>query len=158
MIQPHLPLFPEDMSFITTSLGFCRQNNKVIYFSGGMPIFTHAADDHKTFRMITSQFCANGNCKQMDIVRAFGVSKESVKRYTKKYREEGAAGFYKKRNARGTTVITEGVIKEAQQLLNEGNSVTETAKQLTIKRDTLQKSIRAGKLTQSESKKKKKKK
>jgi transposase len=39
--------------------------------------------------MITAQFCVNGNAKQMDIVRAFGVTKISVKRAVKRYREQG---------------------------------------------------------------------
>jgi transposase len=50
-----------------------------------------------SFRMITSQLYINGNCKQVDIVKAFGVSANSVKRYVKKYRKEGMEGFFKKK-------------------------------------------------------------
>jgi hypothetical protein len=33
-----------------------------------------------SFHMITAQFCVNGDAKQADIVRAFGVTKISLKR------------------------------------------------------------------------------
>ncbi|NCU31566.1 MAG: helix-turn-helix domain-containing protein [Candidatus Moranbacteria bacterium] len=36
----------------------------------------------------------NGNATQTEIVRAFGVSSISVKRWVKKYRTEGARGFF----------------------------------------------------------------
>jgi hypothetical protein len=47
----------------------------------------------------TAQFCVNGHTQQMEIVRAFGVTKISVKRSVKLYREEGARGFYKQKIA-----------------------------------------------------------
>jgi len=52
-----------------------------------MPVFVHDADDIASFRMITSQFCINGNAKQAEIIRAFGVTKISMKRAVKRYRE-----------------------------------------------------------------------
>jgi hypothetical protein len=44
--------------------------------------------------MITAQFYTNGYVKQMDIVRAFGVTPISVKRAVKRYQEQGVQGFY----------------------------------------------------------------
>ena len=34
------------------------------YFNRRMPVFVHAEGDIATFRMITAQFCINGNAKQ----------------------------------------------------------------------------------------------
>jgi hypothetical protein len=50
------------------------------YFNGSMPVFSHDEDDIASFRMITAQFCANGNAKQAEIARAFGVPKISLER------------------------------------------------------------------------------
>jgi transposase len=36
----------------------------------------------------------NGNCKQSEIVKAFNVSAISVKRWVKKYREQGTKAFF----------------------------------------------------------------
>jgi len=43
-------------------------------------------------------------------------------------------------------VLTEAVLKEAQERLDEGLEISEVAEKLAIKRDTLAKAIRAGRL------------
>jgi len=83
-----------------------------------MPVFSHDEDDLNTFRMITSQFYVNGNVTQAKICRAFSVKPINVKRAVKKYREQGAAGFYKPRNTRGVTMLTPEVLTETQRLLD----------------------------------------
>jgi len=88
----------------------------------------------------------NGYVKQMDIVRAFGVTPISVKRAVKRFQEEGPQGFYTEKNTRGATVLTPDVLKQAQQLLDNGLESYEVADQLSIKRDTLSKAVRAKRL------------
>ena len=98
MIQTLLPLFPEDATLINRHLGVKKKENTVYYFNGQMPIFSHHKDDYESFRLITSQLVVNGNCKQMDIVRCFGVSPISVKRWVKKHREgKHLSDFVKKK-------------------------------------------------------------
>jgi len=70
----------------------------------------------------------------------------SLKRSAKLYREKGAAGFYAPRVSRGPAVLTPPVMGKAQQLLDEGNTVNDVAKELGIKSDTLGKAVAAGKL------------
>ena len=83
--------------------------------------------------MFTSQLVCQGLCKQSDIVRVFGVSAKSVKRYVAKYRQEGIASFYQPRNTRGATVITNELIFQAQVRLSRGLSRLEVAEDLDIK-------------------------
>lgn len=87
MLQTQLPLFSDEATLINSILGVQKKEDTVYYFNGQMPIFSHHKDDYESFRLITSQLVVNGNCKQMDIVRCFGVSPISVKRWVKKYRE-----------------------------------------------------------------------
>jgi hypothetical protein len=141
-----LPLFPAGVTHITASLAFSKQDGRVTYFNGSMPVFVHDEDDRASFQMITAQFCVNGNAKQMDIVRAFGVSKISLKRAVKRYREQGPRGFYTPRNRRGPAVLTPAVLSEAQQLLDDGLEPAAVADRLGIKRDTCSKAVRAGRL------------
>ena len=94
MPQTQLPLFHEDITLINSLVGFQKRNNIVYYFNGSMPIYQHPEDDIKSFRLFTSQLIVNGNAKQVEIVKAFGVSPISVKRWVKRYREEGAQGFF----------------------------------------------------------------
>ena len=74
MSQIQLPIFPEGVTPITPVLAFSKQDGRVTYFNGSMPIFVHDADDIASFRMITSQFCINGNAKQAECSATITVS------------------------------------------------------------------------------------
>ncbi len=97
MPQILLPFFPEGATLINRYLGVQKKGDTVFYFNGMMPIFQHAENDYESFRQITTQFVVNGNCKQMDIVRCFKVSKISVKRWVKQYGKKGNPSFFKKK-------------------------------------------------------------
>jgi transposase-like protein len=146
MPQVQFAFFPEGVTHITPLLAFGKQDGRVTYFNGNMPVFIHDEEDVDSFRMITAQFCVNGNAKQADIVRAFGVTKISLKRAVKRYREAGPKGFSMPRKRRGPAVLTPAVLSAAQQLLDEGVETAQVADRLGIKRDTLSKAVRAGRL------------
>ncbi len=146
MAQLQLPLFPIGATEVTQDLAFEKREGQVTYFYGSLPVFSHAENDLASFKMITAQFYLNGYVKQMDIVRAFGVTAISVKRAVKRFQEEGPQGFYTEKNTRGATVLTPDVLKQAQQLLDNGLEPYEVADQLSIKRDTLNKAVRAKRL------------
>lgn len=94
MPQILLPFFPEDMTYINSYIGFQKRNGIVFYFNGMMPVYQHPEADIESFRFFTSQIVVNGNATQAEIVKAFGVSSISVKRWVKKYRTQGARGFF----------------------------------------------------------------
>ena len=54
--------------------------------------------------------------------------------------------YQKERNTRGASVLTQEVLSKAQELLNEGEGISETATKLGIKKDTLRKAIKSGRL------------
>ena len=146
MAQLQLPLFPIGATEVTQDLAFEKREGQVTYFYGSLPVFSHAENDLASFKMITAQFYLNGYVKQMDIVHAFGVTPISVKRAVKCFQEEGPQGFYTEKHTRGATVLTADVLKQAQQLLDNGLESYEVADQLSIKRDTLSKAVRAKRL------------
>ena len=146
MPQMMLPIFPVGCTEIGSGLTFGKKDGRVTYFHGVLPVFTHDEDDIRSFRMVTSQFCVSGIVKQVEIVKAFGVPACSVKRAVKLYQEKGASGFFKARRPRGPAVLTPPVLAEAQEKLNESLSPSEVADQLGLKRNTLAKAIRAGRL------------
>lgn len=131
---------------INANLGFMTQDGSVTYIYGSLPIFSHSVDDLKTFRMITSQLYVNGSAKQADICRAFGVSRISVKRSVKVYREKGIAGFFEQPRRRGPAVLTPNILKKVQSMLDNEQSISEIARELDLKADTLRKAVSAGKL------------
>ena len=146
MAQLLLPIFPDAVTPVKELLSVGKQDGRVVYFHGVLPVFSHAEDDLATFRMITAQFIAQGHLRVVDVSRAFGVPALSVKRALKRYRQEGPKGFYVPPRRRGPAVLTAEVLKQAQALLDDGRTVPSAAAELGIKSDTLSKAVRAGRL------------
>jgi transposase len=146
MPQLQLPIFLPGTTLINQNIGFVRQDNTVTYVHGNLPVFSHDVDDLKAFRMFSSQLYVNGNATQAEICRAFGISKISMKRSVKLYREKGMAGFFAEPKRRGPAVLTPPVLERIQGLLDEGWAIPRIAKELSLKADTLRKAVHAGKL------------
>jgi hypothetical protein len=143
-----LPLLADGATRISDLISVARENDQWIYFCGAQPVFHHAERDAHSFRMFTAQLVCQGACRQVDIVRAFGVSKNSVIRSVNKYRAGGVKAFYTPRATRRASVMTPEVRAQAQQFLGIGWSRGEVAERLSLKPDTLRKAIQQGRLTE----------
>ena len=88
MPQALLPMIPDGATRINDLISVVREAQRWTYFCGVQPVFQHLEDDRKSFRMFTAQLCCQGACTQAQIIRTFGVSKNSVLRSVAKYREE----------------------------------------------------------------------
>ena len=146
MPQALLPMIPDGASRVSDLISVVQENGVWTYFCGVHPVFSHPEADRRSFRMFTAQLVCQGTCREVEVIRVFGVSKNSIKRSVKKYRKEGVEGFFRPRKKRGATVLTAEVAAEAQQLLNAGRSRREVAAELVIKYDTLRKAIQQGRL------------
>lgn len=147
MPQMQLPIFPAGVTEINNQIAVQKQASKVYYFYGHLPVFHHDKEDVRGFRMFTSQMIVNGTVKPKEIVQAFGVPMITVKRYVRVFREQGAEGFYVAKPRHSSASVLKGeVLERAQQLLEEGRSVPEVAKELKLLANTLHKAIRAGRL------------
>jgi hypothetical protein len=141
-----LPLIADGATRISDLISVARENDQWIYFCGAQPVFHHAERDTHSFRMFTAQLICQGACRQIDIVRAFGVSKNSVIRSVNKYRAGGVKAFYTPRATRRASVMTPEITAQAQQFLRMGWSRGEVAERLNLKLDTLRKAIQQGRL------------
>lgn len=146
MPQALLPLVPDGATAINVFFSVVREGGQWTYFLGVRPVFQHAEEDARSFRMFTAQLICQGSCLQAEVVRAFGVSAISVKRSVKKFREDGIAGFYQPRRGRGATVVTPEIAQQAQALLLQGRSRSQVAGQLGLKSDTLRKAMEQGRV------------
>jgi transposase len=146
MAQAFLPILPPGATTISDAISVVREQKQWTYFCGVLPVFRHPEEDRRSFRMFTAQLCVQGVCSQAQIIRTFGVSKNSVLRSVAKYRQEGIDGFYRRRKGRGPSVMTALVTSQAQDLLAGGYSRRDAAEELGIKYDTLRKAIDAGRL------------
>lgn len=146
MPQMQLPLIPSGTNSINNVWSVGVSEEKWTYFQGAFPVFLHRADDVRSFRMFTAQLVCLGGCKQAEIVRAFGVSKNSVSRSVAKYEAGGPEEFFKPRRGRGGSVITEDVRERVEERFARGEDPHEVAAALGIKYDTLRKAISQGRV------------
>ena len=153
MPQLQLPMFPAGVTEINTRVAVEARDGRVCYIHGHLPVFQHDEKDVWSFRMFTSQMIVNGTAKPKEIVQTFRVPMGTVKRYMKVYRDYGAKGFYEPKPRHSSASVLKGeVLERAQQLLDEGPSVPEVAKQLKVLANTIHKAIRAGRLRQPQKK------
>ena len=146
MPQMLLPFFPDEIKLINSLLGFVKKDNYIYYFNGQMPIFHHAEDDLQSFKMFVSQLYICGNASQSEIVRAFGISQSSIKRWVKKYKNNGASSFFIKTVHRTAKVLTPQKISEIQELLDSGEEIDDISRVTGVKKGTIYKGISQGKM------------
>lgn len=146
MPQVQLPLFPDGTTPINEHLAFQHRDGQVVYLNGHLPVFTHAAADLASFRLFSSQLIVTGTASQADIVRAFGVPPITVKRYLKKYREQGPAALFRPPPPRRGHKLTPVLLARVQVLLDEGQAVPAISRETGVLANTIHKARRAGRL------------
>jgi len=152
MPQQFLPFIAPGATVISKIVSVFCEDETWTYFHGGYPIFYHKADDKKMFRLLSAQLVVSGSCRQVDIIKTFGVSKNSVIRSTNKLREGGSEAFFQPRKGRRRgTVLTPEVLKRAQKLLDQRYSRRDISKELNVPYDTLRKAINQGRLHEHKS-------
>jgi transposase len=145
--QLRLPLLPDDSLDVSDAVAVVVRDGQVWWFHQGLPIGSHVRDDVGSFRLYASMMCDGGACKLVEVQRAFSVSAVSVKRALKQYRAEGARGFFRsRRTPRGAPVMTPERVTQIQELLDQGVDVRVVAEQLGLKRDTVYRAVKAGRL------------
>ena len=144
-MQLLLPIFPVDTTFITPTLGVGQSGSIVTYLHSGAPIFSHAAEDHKSFRYITSKMILQGLCSRMDIADCFHVSYDSVKRYVKKLDKLGDSAFFTSDKRKGSCYkLLPAVIERMQRHLDAGKNNCEIARLEGVSEGAVRYAIRKG--------------
>ena len=147
MGQLLLPLFPSDTKMINLILGVREQSGTVYYLLNGMPIYSHASEDLHKFRFITSNLILQGLCKNKEIVDAFHVSSDSVRRWKKVLDEQGESALFKEEARHGRPhKLLPKALERIQDELDKGRSVNSIAKQEGVSEGALRYTIKQGKL------------
>lgn len=141
-MQTLFPVYPVGTKMINSKIGIQIIEGKALYFNTDGPIYQHDKDDYQSFRYITSQMIELKTLRQIEVITFFKVSKESVIRWSRTYRQKGAKGFFgtRKVEKRGN-VLTDEVLPKVQEYLNQGKSLKDIGEELSIKPDTIQKAI-----------------
>lgn len=149
--QLRLPCYRDEPVHVSDAVSVVRRDGVVWWFHQGMPIGSHAVSDVASFRHQSSMLCDGGACALVEIERAFGVTAISVKRALKQYRQGGARSFFeRKRTVREGSVMTPARLEEIQRLIDQGLSDRQIAERLGLKRDTIYRTVKAGRLHRPE--------
>ena len=142
-----LPVFYEGVTSITNDVGYEKKDDKVVYYCGTMPVFSHSEKDLDSFRMIVSQLYVNGTVRQATITRVFHIQPLALKRWVKRYRTEGARAFFKTRKGGSRPkVLTAEVREKVQDRLDQGRTLSEISAELALNYDVLRKGVADGRL------------
>lgn len=146
MPQVQLPIFPAGSVEINRDLACRTEEDRVVYYNGHLPVFTHAKNDLASFRLFTSQLIIQGSATQGDIAKAFGVPLVAIKRATKLYRQRGSAGFFVPKARREGSKLNTEKLEQARALLVQGQPLAVVSRQTGVLSDTLRKAVAAGRL------------
>jgi len=151
MPQLLLPFISPGVTQINPRVSVWKDDDRWTYFLGQFPIYSHKVDDQRMFRLTIAQLIESGACKQIEAVKAFGVSKSSVIRAQNKYRNGGSEAFFiDHRGRKSGNILTPEVLEQAQSLLDNRLPRKEIAEELGVKYDTLRKAINDGRLKENE--------
>ncbi len=144
-MQMQLPIFPSTTKLINTSVGIFEKDDFVYYLHNGSPIHCHKKDDLNSYRYITANLVVSGLCKPSEIAKSFGVSNRNIQRYAKALREKGTNWFFKREENRGRAhKLTDAVLEDAQQMIDNFYSVGDVARLLGVTDGALRYHIKKG--------------
>ena len=146
MPEVQLPIFPAGSVEINRDLACRAEGDQVVYYNGHLPVFTHAKKDLASFRLFTGQLIVQGSATQGDIAKAFGVPLVAIKRATKRFREQGARGFFAPKPRREGSKLNAQKLEQARLLLVHGHPLAVVSRLTGVLADTLRKAIAAGRL------------
>ena len=142
-----LPIFPESTKLINSSVGFFKKDNFIYYLHNGSPIFCHHVDSTNNYRYILANLVASKLCHASEISSALGISQRNVGRYAQKLRQHGIESFFNQVDHRGECYkMTEPVLIQAQQLLDDGKSQLKTAHTLGVSESCIRYHLKSGNL------------
>jgi hypothetical protein len=145
--QLHVPIFPASSRMLGERVAVVERDGVVWYFHYDMPVFSHAVSDQASFRMFTSSLCDKGQCKLVEVERAFAVTAISVKRALKQYRAHGPQSFFTSRRQTVVPRVLKGeTLAAVQALLDEGVAPRAIEDRLGVKADTIRNAIEDGRL------------
>ena len=139
-----LPFSLPDATPIGDRYALQTRDGFTYYFFNLEPFDCHPADDRRAMLLRAAKLHVVSGVPQADIMAAFHLSRPTVARAVKRYRERGEDAFFEPRRGRGRTVVDAQMADEAAKLLASGISGSACARQLGIPVSTFNENRRAG--------------
>ena len=139
-----LPFSLPDATPIGDSYAMQTRDGFTYYFFNLQPFDCHPADDRRAMLLRAARLHVVSGVRQADIMCAFDISRPTVARAVKRYRERGEDAFFEPRRGRGRTVVDAQMADQAAKLLASGISGSACARQLGIPVSTFDENRHAG--------------
>ena len=139
-----LPFSLPDATPIGDRYAMQTRDGFTYYFFNLEPFDCHPAADRRAMLLRAARLYVVSGVRQADIMRAFDLSRPTVARAVKRYRERGEDAFFEPRRGRGRTVVDAQIADKAANLLASGISGSACARQLGIPVSTFNENRRAG--------------
>ena len=139
-----LPFSPPDATPIGDRYAMQTHDGFTYYFFNLEPFDCHPADDRRAMLLRAAKLHVVSGVRQADIMRAFDLSRPTLARAVKRYRDGGEDAFFAPRRGRGRTVVDTEMADEAANLLASGMSGSACARHLGIPVSTFNENRRAG--------------
>ena len=139
-----LPFSLPDATPIGDRYAMQTRDGFTYYFFNLEPFDCHPADDRRAMLLRVARLHVVSGVRQADIMCAFDISRPTVARAVKRYRERGEDAFFEPRRGRGRTVVDAQMADKAAKLLASGISGSACARQLGIPVSTFHENRHAG--------------
>ena len=139
-----LPFSLPDATPIGDRYAMQTRDGITYYFFNLEPFDCHPADDRRAMLLRAAKLQVVSGVRQADIMAAFNISRPTLARAVKRYREHGEDAFFEPRRRRGRTVVDAQMAAKAAALLASGMSGSACARQLGIPPTTFNENRRAG--------------
>ena len=139
-----LPFSLPDATPIGDRYAMQTRDGITYYFFNLEPFDCHPADDRRAMLLRAAKLQVVSGVRQADIMAAFNISRPTLARAVKRYREHGEDAFFEPRRRRGRTVVDAQMAAKAAALLASGMSGSACARHLGIPPTTFNENRRAG--------------
>ena len=139
-----LPFSLPDATPIGDRYAMQTRDGITYYFFNLEPFDCHPADDRRAMLLRAAKLHVVSGVRQADIMAAFNISRPTLARAVKRYREHGEDAFFEPRRRRGRTVVDAQMAAKAAALLASGMSGSACARHLGIPPTTFNENRRAG--------------
>jgi transposase-like protein len=135
-----------EVKIVNENLSIVKKDDRLYFFNGSGPIYCCRTDDKAGIRLAEGMLVALQVARPTELARALGVDQSTVHRNRQKYEDKGVGAFTDKRVIREAYKVTQDKCIQAQQLLDSGYSLTDTAKKIGVSEGAIRYTINQGRL------------